>query len=142
MGYLVMGFIALILIWAHYAVPKRIADLKKLAKDGVLTQAEVISARVARRKRGTPIVTLEYKYADYLGKEHKAIEQNVSSSFVESLSEGDKINIKYLTKQPKVNCLADKESPNGSSMWFGLFILLAFDVAIGYGIYSEFYANK
>ena len=34
--------------------------------------------------------------------------------------------------------LADKEAPINAKMWFGMVILAPFDIAIGFGIYSEF----
>ena len=142
MFYFITGFLGLALVYAHYAVPKRIMDLKRLQKNGVLTQAEVTLARVSQVSRNTPRVTLEYIYKDHLGSEHKSVEQNLSSRFVKNLNEGDKINIKYLTKKPKVSCLADKESANGNSMWVGVIVLIFFDLAIGFGIYSEFYVGK
>ena len=141
MFYLIAGFLGLMLIFAHYSLPKRIMNLKQLDREGVLTEAEVTLARVAERSRKSPLVTLEYRYTDNSGTDHKSIEQDVSSKFVKSLNEGDKIDIKYLSEKPKVSCVAEKESASGRSMWFGVVLLLIFDTAIGCGIYGEVYAG-
>ena len=141
MFYLIVGFLGLMLLYAHYAVPKRMYDLKRLDEHGVLTQALVTSARVSERTRKSPIVTLEYKYTDDSGIARKGLEQNISSTFVKSLREGDVLGVKYLPQNSKVNCVADKEVPRSANMWLGIVILLLLDLAIGYGIYSEFFAN-
>ena len=96
MFYLIAGFLSLMLLYAHYAVPKRIIDLNRLQEHGVTTKAEVTSARVSRRSRKSPIVTLEYKYTDNLGINRKGLEQNISSSFVESLNEGDELSLIHI----------------------------------------------
>ena len=142
MFYLIAGFLGLILLYAHYAVPKRIIDLNRLQKHGVMTKAEVTSARVSKRSRKGPTVTLEYKYTDNMGIDRKALEQNISAKFVKSLSEGDEIGVKYLPQNSKVNCVANKAAPRNANMWLGGVILLPFDLAIGYGLYSEFFANR
>jgi len=141
MLYLIAGFLSFMLLYAHYAVPKRIIDLNRLKEHGVTTKAQVTLARVSKRSRKSPIVTLEYKYTDNLGIDRKGLEQNISSRFVENLNEGDEIGVKYLPQNSKVNCVADKEAPVNGNMWLGMVILILFDIAIGFGIYSEFFAN-
>ena len=60
---------------------------------------------------------------------------------MERLNEGDEIGVKYLPQNSKVSCVADKEAPLNGKMWFGMVLLVIFDITIGFGIYSEFFAD-
>jgi len=140
MLYLIVGLLGLLLLFAHYAVTKWIIDLNRLKEHGVTTKAEVTLAHVRRRPRKASEVTLEYKYTDNLGVNRKGLEHNIYSSFVESLNEGDEIGVKYLPQNSKVSCVDHKEAPR-KNMWFGMVLLIVFDIAIGFGIYSEFFVG-
>lgn len=105
---LIYIFIPLFLIaYGIYHLIRRGLQMKELATQGVLTQAQIIdrqeftTAKGARRNDRY----LRYQYVDAQGRHHTARSHVVSRDWLANQN-GDSIDIVYLPHRPEVSALA------------------------------------